>query len=437
MRRSLLILVAVFVGGCVDVGSAPPPSPPSTAVSATLSITAPADGATVTVRPDADRTLTVAFVSSGVTLREPGTCLASEQPCGHVLARVDGSACSPDGQDFNSAGASSPLVVALGLCPSAAGEHTIELQLVGDDRAPLLDASGASFSAAVTVTAEVPSLYVRLGEEEGIRHLLTGFLSSHVLPDPRVNAYFHNASVDLDSLLDCLVDQVGEASGGPQTYDCRSMAEAHAGLGISSADFADFGAILEETALYHGVAAADVADLLVLIDGTEGDVVQDADGSQSFYQRAGRRPGLEAVVDAFADGLLVDLQVSPFFVPTGEMAPSYQARTGVCVMRLLCSIDGPCVYGEGTEAALEGEPCLNMRDSHVERTNPAGDPIGLSHFAAVAELLVAELDAAGVAPIDQELVFGALVPTCCDIVGDGGECQPLFDSLGLDLSCGG
>ena len=349
-----LILGVALLAGCVDVGTAPPPSPPDTAIEATLQITDPADGAAVLLRPDAGRTLAVGFEATGVTLREPGACLASEQPCGHVVARVDGDACNPDGQSFNAAGASSPLSVALGRCPDAAGPHTVELQLVADDRSPLVDAAGAPFVASVEVTAEVPSLYARLGEEDGIRGLMTAFLNLHVLPDPAVNAYFHNGSVDLATIADCLTDQVSEASGGEQTYGCRSMLEAHAGLGISADDFADFVAHLTEAALYRGVGADDAAELLDLVEATEGDIVEDPGSSLTFYQRAGRRPGLEAVVNEFAEGLLVDLSVSPFFVPEGETAPSYSARTGACITRLLCSIDGPCDYGDGTDPVLEG-----------------------------------------------------------------------------------
>ena len=53
----------------------------------------------------------------------------------------------------------------------------------------------------------------------------------------------------------------------------------------------------------------------------------------------------------------------------------------------------------------------------------------------MADILVAELDAAGVAPIDQELVLGVLAPTCCDIVAESSECEGLFHALDLDISC--
>ncbi len=435
--RSLPLLLAFALVGCADVGTAEPPTPRQASATPTLAITSPTAGETLPLLADAPRTLSISFDVTDFTLREPGTCLASEAPCGHVVVHVDGDACNADGADFNAAGAGSPVGAALLHCPESAGAHTFTLTLANDDRTPWTGADGAGVTASVAATTEVPSLYERLGGPDSIRGFVSAALGLHVLPDNRINAYFHNGDLDLSFIVDCLADQLGEAAGGTEEYACRSMLEAHAGLGISPTDFANFVADVEEAGLYGGVGPADVAEVVAILESTEADIVEDPGGDNSLYQRLGRRPGIEAVVDQFADALLADLSLSPFFVPDGGTGPVYNARTGLCITRLICAIDGPCDYGEGTEPELEGTPCLSMRDSHVGRTDPEGNAIALAHFGRLADLLVQELDAAGVPPLDQELVVGALIPTCCDIVGDNTECQALFDSVGVDLTCDG
>ena len=74
------------------------------------------------------------------------------------------------------------------------------------------------------------TLYQRLGAEPGIRAVITDFVG-RVVADPKINGYFLNSSVNGSRLVDCLVKQVGSATGGPEVYDCRSMSESHAGLG--------------------------------------------------------------------------------------------------------------------------------------------------------------------------------------------------------------
>jgi len=437
MRAPSLLLIALLVAACAEVGTADPPTPRAASETPSLTITGPTDGASVPLAADAPRTLWLTFEVTGLTLREPGTCLASDQPCGHVVVHVDGDACNADGADFNSAGSGSPLGASMVHCADAAGSHEVQLSLAKDDRTAWTDDDGAPIAATITVTTEVPSLYDRLGGGTLIRGIVSAAFTVHVLPDARVNAYFHNDSLDLGAIVDCMATQIGAAAGGPDEYACGGMEEVHAGLGISPVDFADFLADFEEAALYHGVGPADVAELLAILGSHESDIVEDPGADNSLYQRLGRRPGIEAVVADFSDALLSDLSISPFFVPEGSPGPVYSARTGVCFARLICSVEGPCEYGRGTEPELEGVACLNMRDSHVDRTDPSGTAIGLGHFARVAEILLDQLDAAGVSPLDQELVLGALAPTCCDIVAENTACQGLFDALEVDLTCDG
>src|SRR6188768_3666734 len=86
------------------------------------------------------------------------------------------------------------------------------------------------------------TLYERMGGEPGVRALVNSIITA-VKSDEKINGYFRNVSVDLDHMADCMVDQIGAGTGGPQVYpnaNCRSMAVAHSDLGVSSHDFDDF-----------------------------------------------------------------------------------------------------------------------------------------------------------------------------------------------------
>ncbi|WP_220396221.1 group I truncated hemoglobin [Arenimonas terrae] len=79
-----------------------------------------------------------------------------------------------------------------------------------------------------------PTLYQEFGERPGIEALVEELLV-RVLEDPRINAGF--AEVDLVNLNDRLVEQICVEVGGPCTYTGRTMAESHASLAVTEADF--------------------------------------------------------------------------------------------------------------------------------------------------------------------------------------------------------
>ena len=87
---------------------------------------------------------------------------------------------------------------------------------------------------AACATTPRTSLYEQFGGQAGVEALVEEFLV-RLLEDERINAQF--AETDLVNLNDRLVEQLCVELGGPCTYTGRSMAESHAGLGITEADF--------------------------------------------------------------------------------------------------------------------------------------------------------------------------------------------------------
>jgi len=86
----------------------------------------------------------------------------------------------------------------------------------------------------LVVKSEEKSLYERFGGNKAITRVVDDF-TARVLDDKRINLHF--AHTDIVHFKGCLVNQLCEATGGPYKYTCRSMKDAHAFMGVTTADF--------------------------------------------------------------------------------------------------------------------------------------------------------------------------------------------------------
>lgn len=82
--------------------------------------------------------------------------------------------------------------------------------------------------------AQQKSLYERLGGKDAIVAVVDDFVGN-VAADNRINRFF--ARTDIPRLKKNLVDQICQGTGGPCTYTGRDMKAAHAGMGVTNADF--------------------------------------------------------------------------------------------------------------------------------------------------------------------------------------------------------
>jgi hemoglobin len=134
-----------------------------------------------------------------------------------------------------------------------------------DDPTPTATATATASAGAATET-----LYARLGGEPAVQATVDQFLTN-VAGDDRINSFF--ANTNLERLNTLLVEQIGEATGGPQKYSGRDMKATHAGLEIT---MDDFNALVEDL-----VAALDSLDvpeqeqmeLLALLGPMQSDIV--------------------------------------------------------------------------------------------------------------------------------------------------------------------
>ncbi len=288
--------------------------------------------------------------------------------------------------------------------PEAQAEATTEAQAEATPEAQ----AEATPEAQVEATPETTqSLYQRLGEEAGITKVVGDFVG-RVVKDNKINGYFLNSTLDATRLTGCLVKQIGEATGGPQKYDCKSMKESHQGMGVSKQDFNDLVGHLVDALKAANVAQADIDVIAGVLLPMEKDIVEDADNNKTVYQRVGRRPAIEVVIADFVKRVVADAAINTFF------ASANADRLGTCLVRQVCSIDGPCLYGKEPAAGEKGvdstKPCLNMLDSHKG--------LGISHtdFTVLIGHLVDALKAANVPQADIDALAKVVGPMCSDIV---------------------
>jgi hemoglobin len=119
-------------------------------------------------------------------------------------------------------------------------------------------------------------LYDNLGGKKAIVAVVDDFVG-RVAADSRINAFFAATAADpmrLAAFKSKLVDQICEASGGPCKYTGKGMKEAHAGMGISGADFgalvSDLVAALDK---FH-VASKDKDTLLGVLGPMQSAIVE-------------------------------------------------------------------------------------------------------------------------------------------------------------------
>ena len=120
------------------------------------------------------------------------------------------------------------------------------------------------------------SLYDRLGKKKAIVAVVDQFVAN-VAADNRISTFFKETASNpqrLAAFKGKLVDQICQASGGPCRYTGKSMKEAHAGMGVSTADFnalvEDLVAALDK----FKVGVKEKNELLGTLGGMKGDIVE-------------------------------------------------------------------------------------------------------------------------------------------------------------------
>jgi len=127
-----------------------------------------------------------------------------------------------------------------------------------------------------TSTQDTTSLYARLGGIYPIATVVDDFIERLLVNDilnanPAIDEA--RASVPKAGLKYRVTEMMGWATGGPQTYTGRSMAETHADLNITEQEWqammADFQATLDQ----FNVPAQEQGELIAILEGPKADIV--------------------------------------------------------------------------------------------------------------------------------------------------------------------
>jgi hemoglobin len=133
-------------------------------------------------------------------------------------------------------------------------------------------ALAATLALAGCTTREVAddSLYVALGEMDGIRKLVDALIVEY-RADDRINQLF--AETEFGYFGDRLVEDVCVKAGGPCEYTGLSMPEAHSGMNIRPAEFNWFVEDSRRAMEKIGLPVGTQNRLLAILARERGDVV--------------------------------------------------------------------------------------------------------------------------------------------------------------------
>lgn len=119
-------------------------------------------------------------------------------------------------------------------------------------------------------TTQKPSLYERLGGEQGLRKIVNDILEKN-FSNPKIGHHFKN--VDMDKLKQLVFEFFSMGIGGPHIYTGRDMRSAHAHLGISQRDFSLGNDDVSEALKENGVSKAEIDEVIGILNSMKGDVV--------------------------------------------------------------------------------------------------------------------------------------------------------------------
>lgn len=128
----------------------------------------------------------------------------------------------------------------------------------------------------MSTPAESKTLYERLGGIFAIATVVDDFID-RIMADPRLNA---NPAVDEAhhrvppaGFKYLVTEMVGMATGGPQTYTGRTMADSHRHLNITPQEWDAFIDDFRLTLDKFGVPATEQAELRAIVESTYSDIV--------------------------------------------------------------------------------------------------------------------------------------------------------------------
>lgn len=118
------------------------------------------------------------------------------------------------------------------------------------------------------------ALYERLGGYNAVAAVVDDFVG-RLVADKQFERFFVGHSTDSKKRIrQHIVDQLCAAAGGPCVYTGRTMKDSHVGLGINEAEWDAAGRHLVASLDKFKVPEAEKGDLLAVVAGLKGDIVE-------------------------------------------------------------------------------------------------------------------------------------------------------------------
>ena len=147
----------------------------------------------------------------------------------------------------------------------------------------------ATTDGGSTTDTGTSTLYARLHGHDGIKAAIAAIVSEEI-KDPDIATYFApnlnnpNHKPQVADIEECLVDLLGQAAGGTETYPttidggfvCRGMDVAHANLHIGNGTFDNFVGIAAAALKTLDVSDTDIATIGGILNGTKAEIVDKA-----------------------------------------------------------------------------------------------------------------------------------------------------------------
>jgi hemoglobin len=123
-------------------------------------------------------------------------------------------------------------------------------------------------------TPQTPSLYKRLGGYDALAAVTDDFIGRLATDSSLVRFFAGHGQDSKMRIRQLVVDQLCAATGGPCVYIGRSMKQAHAGLGITGADWDQAVKHLVATLTKFTVPAPEQQEVLAAITTLKPDIVE-------------------------------------------------------------------------------------------------------------------------------------------------------------------
>jgi hemoglobin len=138
----------------------------------------------------------------------------------------------------------------------------------------LLPALLVCAAAATAQAAQQPSLYQRLGGFDAIAAVTDDFVGRLVSDSQFVQFFAGHSNDSKMRIRQRIVEQLCHATGGPCVYTGRDMKTAHAGLGITAADWDRSVQHLNATLAKFNVGAREREEVLAAVGKMKADIVE-------------------------------------------------------------------------------------------------------------------------------------------------------------------